>query len=234
MTLTAFIFARGGSKGLKGKNIKPFAGKPLIGWAIEQALSVERISRVLVSTDDPEIAKIATKYGALVPFLRPEYLASDTASEWDAWSHALKTIKHFEGSLPSPFISIPATSPLRLAEDISACLDLYDRGDSDMVVAVTRAHRNPWFNMVKSRSDNTVVPVNHTANMPVRRQDAPKTYDMTTFAYVADPYYIISKKSLFSGRVKAVEVPIERAIDIDTQHDFDLAEFLMLKRLNRI
>ncbi|WP_417464352.1 cytidylyltransferase domain-containing protein [Kordiimonas sp.] len=231
MSLTALIFARGGSKGLPGKNIKPLAGKPLIGWAIQQALAVPDIGRVVVSTDAPEIADVARDHGAEVPFLRPDELAGDTASEWDAWRHALRFLEQQDGKLPDPFISVPATSPLRQPDDISACLDLYAEGQSDMVVAVTDAHRNPWFNMVRTREDGTVVPVNNPEGNVVRRQDAPTVQDMTTFAYVADPKHILTKRGVFTGRVRAVTVPVERSIDIDTQFDFEIAEFLMKKRL---
>lgn len=231
MSLTAFIFARGGSKGLPGKNVKPLAGKPLIGWAIEQALGVEQIGRVVVSTDDAEIAETARACGAEVPFLRPESLASDTASEWDAWRHALEEMRKAEGVLPDPFISVPATSPLRLPKDIAACLARYAQGDADMVVAVTAAHRNPWFNMVSARDDGTVAPVNNPDGTVVRRQDAPAVFDMTTFAYVADPHHVLRSRGVFSGRVRAVEVPVERSIDIDTPFDFEIAEFLMNRKL---
>lgn len=231
MSLTAFVFARGGSKGLPGKNVKALAGKPLIGWAIEQALGVKRIGRVIVSTDDVEIAEVARRCGAEVPFMRPGGLAGDTASEWDAWRHALETLRETEGGLPDPFISVPATSPLRLSEDIEACLGLYEQSDADMVVAVTEAHRNPWFNMLRTRDDGTVVPVNNPDGTIFRRQDAPAVHDMTTFAYIADPLYVLRSNSVFSGRVRAVEVPIERSIDIDTPYDFAIAEFLMTRRL---
>jgi CMP-N-acetylneuraminic acid synthetase len=231
MSMTAFIFARGGSKGLPGKNIKPLAGKPLIGWAIEQALSVKGIGRVVVSTDDPQIAEVARTWGAETPFLRPASLAGDTASEWDAWRHALGAMQEAEGTLPHPFISVPATSPLRLPEDIATCLDVFGQGEADMVVAVTEAHRNPWFNMVRTRSDGTIVPVNNPEGTVVRRQDAPAVFDMTTFAYIADPQYVLHQRGVFRGRVRAVEVPIERSIDIDTPFDFEIAEFLMKKRL---
>ena len=229
--LIAYIFARGGSKGLPGKNIIPLAGKPMIGWTIEQARAVKRISRIVVSTDNTEIARIALEYGAEVPFMRPNHLASDTASEWDAWRHALNTMYNIEGALPDPFIALPVTSPLRLPKDIEACIDLYEKGDADMVITVTAHHRNPWFNMVRYREDNTLTPVNNPDHFLVRRQDAPEVYDMTTFAYVANPSHILSKYGVFSGRVRAVEIPVERSIDIDTQHDFNLAEFLMLKQL---
>ena len=232
MSLTAFIFARGGSKGLPGKNIRLLAGKPLIGWAIEQALAVERINRVVVSTDDVGIASVAQTCGAEVPFLRPSALASDAASEWDAWRHALETMRDSEGVLPDPFISVPATSPLRLPQDITASLDLYHKGGADLVLAVTEPHRNPWFNMVRRQDDGTVMPVNNPDGSVTRRQDAPVVKDVTTIAYVADPRFVLQKRGVFSGRVRATEVPVDRAIDIDTPFGFEIAEFLMNKRLN--
>jgi len=231
MSLTAFVFARGGSKGLPGKNIKPLVGKPLIGWAIEQALSVNDISRVIVSTDDSDIADVARDYGAYVPFMRPEYLASDTASEWDAWRHALEYLKEEEGFFPDPFISIPGTSPLRRTEDIEACLKEYRKGDADVVVAVTGPHRNPWFNMVRKFEDGSVGLVNKLNGTVTRRQDAPEIFDMTTFAYIANPEHIIKNRGVFSGVVRAIEVPIECSIDIDTPYDFEIAEYLMKKRI---
>lgn len=234
MNLTAFIFARGGSKGLPRKNIKPLAGKPLIGWAIEQALSVDRISRVVVSTDDIEIADIARSYGAHIPFLRPTYLAEDAASEWDAWRHALEALQNCEGELPDPFISVPATSPLRLPSDIDACLDLYFKGEADMVVSMTQAHRNPWFNMVRKLDDGTVATVNDNTGTATRRQDAPAVFDLCTVAYVASASHVIHGNGVFSGRVRAVEVPVERSLDIDTPYDFDIAELIIQKRLRSL
>lgn len=231
-SLTAFVFARGGSKGLPGKNIKPLAGKPLNGWAIEAALAVSEIKRVLVSTDDPDIARVARECGAEVPFLRPDSLASDTASELDAWRHALETLRDTEGTLPDPFISVPATAPLRLPQDISACLNCYRAGGADVVLTTTEAHRNPWFNMVAAGAGGIVTLVNNPDGAVTRRQDAPEVMDLATVAYVADPRFILAGGKLFSGRVKAVSVPVERAIDIDTAHDFAIAEFLMIKRLD--
>lgn len=229
-TTTAFVFARGGSKGLPGKNIKPLAGKPLIGWAIEQALAVPQIGRVIVSTDDPVVADVAKAFGAQVPFMRPESLAGDASSEWDAWRHALSFLQDQEGKVPDPFVSVPATSPLRLPEDIESCLRIYAEGNSDMVIAVTEAYRNPWFNMVRTREDGTVVPVNAHEGI-TRRQDAPEVHDITTLAYVGNPYYVLKERGLFTGRVRAAVVPVERSVDIDTQYDFDIANYLMKKRL---
>lgn len=233
MDAIAFIFARGGSKGLPGKNIRPLAGKPLIAWAIEQAKAVPRIRRVIVSTDDHEIAQVARDVGAEVPFLRPAELAQDHSPEWLAWRHALEFIQQDEGRLPEVMVSVPVTAPLRLPIDIEHCLDAYASGGSggvDMVVTVTAAHRNPYFNMVKQNPDGTVGLVIPPSAGVTRRQDAPDVYDMTTVAYVANPQFVLTQNSVFSGRVKAVHVPLERSCDIDTLFDFELAEWLMHRR----
>jgi len=232
--LTAFIFARGGSKGLPGKNIKVLAGKPLIGWAIETALKVSDVNRVIVSTDDPDIADIAREFGAEIPFIRPKDLASDTASEWDAWRHALLALRDIEGVYPDPFISVPTTAPLRIPDDIKACISTYHEGGADVVLAVTEAHRNPWFNMVTTKRDGTVRLVNECFDSINRRQDAPSVRDITTVAYVANPYFILENNRIFDGIVKSVSIPVERALDIDTPHDFAIAEFLMSQRIKQI
>jgi N-acylneuraminate cytidylyltransferase len=230
MKTVAFIFARGGSKGLPGKNIRPLGGKPLIAWSIEHARAVPRIERVIVSTDSDEIAKVARQYGAEVPFMRPEELARDDSPEWLAWRHALNYLIEAEGSLPELMVSIPATAPLRLPLDIENCLDEYQKGKADMVISVTDAHRSPYFNMVKENADGTVALVMPPTAALTRRQDAPSVYDMTTVAYVVQPEFVLMHQSHFEGRVRAVHVPLERAIDIDTLMDFKMAEFFLSQR----
>lgn len=232
MTVIAFIFARGGSKGLPGKNIRPLAGKPLIAWSIEHARSVNRIDRVIVSTDSEEIAAVARDFGADVPFMRPAELARDESPEWLAWRHALSFLQESDGTLPDAMISIPTTAPLRLPIDLENCLDEFAKGKSDIVITVSDAHRNPWFNMVKENQDGSVCLVMPPASGVTRRQDAPAVFDMATVAYVASPQFVMKKMGAFNGRVRAVKVPVERAIDIDTQFDFELAEFLISRQGN--
>ena len=151
--IVAFIFARGGSKGLKNKNIKKFAGKPLIAWSIETALSVKHIRRVIVSTDCDKIAKISLRYGAEVPFIRPRNLSMDESPEWLAWRHALNFLIKNENKLPDAMLSIPTTAPLRKTQDIKKCLKLFFSQKVDAVITVTESHRNPWFNMVEETSN---------------------------------------------------------------------------------
>ena len=227
MKAIAFIFARGGSKGLPGKNIRHLGGKPLIAWSIEHALAVKRIERVIVSTDSEEIAAVAREYGAEVPFIRPAELARDNSPEWLAWRHALNYFRESTGALPEVMVSVPATAPLRHALDIENCLDEYEKGDAEMVITVTEAHRSPYFNMVKANLDGTVGLVNPSQSTIARRQDAPVVYDMATVCYVANPEFVMTHNATFEGRVKAVLVPVERAIDIDTLLDFQIAECLL-------
>lgn len=227
MKSIGFIFARSGSKGIPDKNIKLFGDKPLIAWSIQCALSVERIDQVIVSTDSAEIADIAREYGADTPFLRPGELATDESPEWLSWCHGLNYIKETFGYLPDAFVSVPATAPLRKPEDIERCLDEYAKGNSDVVITVTEAHRNPHFNMVKQNENGNFDLVMKSQFETTRRQDAPQVYDMTTICYVANPHFVLGHKSIFDGRVSAVHIPKERAIDIDTPLDFQIAELLL-------
>jgi CMP-N-acetylneuraminic acid synthetase len=227
MNAVAFIFARGGSKGLPGKNIRLFGGKPLIAWSIERALEVHRISRVIVSTDSDEIAAISRQFGADVPFIRPSDLATDESPEWLSWRHGLEYLRETTGSVPEVMVSAPSVAPLGLAMDIENCLDEYEKGLSDIVITVTDAHRSPYFNMVKANPDGTYGLVDRSFSNLARRQDAPSVYDMATVCYVANSRYVMTHGSIFEGRVGAVHVPIERAIDIDSLLDFQFAEYLL-------
>lgn len=227
--IVAFVFARGGSKGLPRKNVRPLAGIPLIGHAIKAALATAGVSRCVVSTDDAEIAEVARRFGAETPFMRPPELATDQASEWQAWRHAIATLED-QGAKIDVFLSVPATAPLRIAADVEATLAAYAAGGADIVVTVTEADHNPYFNMVTLGENGAAELVMRPAKAVVGRQAAPKVYNMTTVAYVADPAFVMRGNGIFDGRVKAVIVPPERAVDIDTALDFRFAELLMAER----
>lgn len=233
LNIIGFIFARGGSKGLINKNIRMLNGKPLIGWAIEQALSVKLIKRVILSTDSEEISEIGKTFGAEVLFKRPKKFSFDNSSEWLAWRHALNFLKKKEGNLPDIMVSIPPTAPLRASSDINKCIKEYIRGGADIIITVTDAHRNPWFNMIKINKNGLCQILNRPQKGLFRRQDAPKVYDMTTVAYVADPNYVLNQKSHFSGKVKSIFIPKERAIDIDTEFDLEIAQMLIKKKYEK-
>ena len=143
MKYVALICARGGSKGVPGKNIRMLAGKPLIGWAIQVAKQVNQISRVIVSTDSEEIARIAKEQGAEVPFIRPSVLAEDNSPEWLVWRHALDYLADDGREDLGGLVVIPPTSPLRSSQDIEKCINEYEGKEVDVVITVSEAHRNP-------------------------------------------------------------------------------------------
>jgi len=228
MRTFAFVFARGGSKGIPRKNLQLLAGKPLLAWSIEMGQSLAEVERVFVSTEDPEITETAISFGAEV-ITRPAELAQDTSPEWLAWQHAIKVVEEKFGRFER-FLSLPATAPLRSQQDVERCLNRLDK-ETDVVISMTPATRSPWFNMVYQgpKGDlRLLVEGNYT-----RRQDAPIGYDVTTLAYVLRPEFILEKQRLWDGRVKGIEIPPERALDIDTPLDLEIARFLQTRAQSR-
>jgi N-acylneuraminate cytidylyltransferase len=226
-----FVFARGGSKGVKNKNIRLVAGKPLIHYAIKAARKSRFIDRVIVSTDNKNIEQAALEAGAEVPFSRPAELASDTSPEWLSWQHAVKTLKK-AGEDFDIFVSIPTTSPLRSVDDIDRCVKtLIENDHADGVITVCKARRHPCFNMV-------VIDDNGFAGIAIpdklrfsRRQDVSPMYDITTVAYAARPEFILKAASLLDGKIKAIVIPQERSLDIDTKFDLKVAELIINNQL---
>lgn len=225
MKIFAFIFARGGSKGVPRKNIRLLAGKPLIAYAIQTAQGSQHIQRVIVSTDDAEIASIAREYGAEVPFMRPADLAQDNSSEWLAWQHAIANVAPFD-----VFVSVPTTSPLRSVDDVNACIEMLLKTDADMIITGTPARRSPYYNMVQLDEQGQAKIVIDKTQF-VNRQAVPAVYDMTTVAYVTYPQVIMQRGGVLdaANRVRLVVVPAERALDIDSELDLAFAEFVMKK-----
>jgi N-acylneuraminate cytidylyltransferase len=226
MRTFGFVFARGGSKGVPGKNIRELAGKPLLAHALHVASQVIDIERVFVSTDSSDIAAVGERFGATT-ILRPAELAQDDSPEWLAWRHAINWVKTEVGNFEC-FVSLPPTAPLRTAKDVNQCLSMLDQ-DTDVVLTMTPAQRSPWFNMVKADTSGLLSLLVERDEI-VRRQDAPLGFDLTTVAYVSRPQFILTKERIWDGRVRGVVVPQERAIDIDTELDLSVAEFLMHER----
>lgn len=227
MKYVALICARGGSKGLPKKNIKPLNGIPLIGWSINTAKQIDKISRIIVSTDSNEIAKIALNYGAEVPFIRPKELSLDTTPEWLVWKHALKYLESQKNESIENFIVLPATAPLRDKEDVNKCIEEFEKGDVDSIITVSEAKRSPYFNMIINNNSgySSIVIDNH--NDISRRQDAPEVFDMTTVAYIVKTSFVKKSNGIFDGKVRSVLIPEERSLDIDTMLDFKIAECLI-------
>ena len=221
--ICAFVFARGGSKGLPRKNVLLINGIPLVAHSILQARQIRNVDLIFVSTDCQEIASIALDYGAEV-IRRPLILAGDTSPELDSWKHAINYVHSNYGSF-DVFLSLPTTAPLRRSVDIDSCLAAFGT-NTDLVAAVTRSSRSPWFNMVTMDSLGQVSRVIDTSNH-IRRQDAPICYDVTTVCYVSNPTYVLNTKSLWDGRFIGVEIPFERSLDVDSSYDFLIAKAIL-------
>ena len=225
MKTVAFIFARGGSKGLPNKNIKLFSGKPLIAHTISQAIKSNLFSDVVVSTDSEYIAKISKKYGANVPFIRPSKLANDTSNEWLSWKHA---IKNYIGDIDC-FVSLPCTSPLRNYETVRKMINYYKSNKFNVVLGIVKSNHSPSFNMAIKDDDDMIKIMDQSKNQINRRQDAEKCYRITTYAYITSAKYIDIADHLFNGSVGGYEVSKNESIDIDDDYDFDIASYMHSK-----
>ena len=224
MKTYAFIFARGGSQGVTRKNTRDLAGRPLLAHSIDLARDIDVVDEIYVSTEDQSIARIAVERGAEV-IDRPVELAQDHTPEWLAWQHAVKWLED-RGQGFDVFLSLPTTAPLRNREDILAALERLDV-NTDVVLTMTPAARSPWFNMVKKTDDGLIKLLIENAPPVNRRQDAPLAFDLTTVAYVTRPEFIKSNEGFFQGRVSGIEIPQERALDIDSELDLHIANLLM-------
>ncbi len=227
MKYMVLICARGGSKGLPGKNIRPLNGIPLIGWSVNIAKQLDKVSRIIVSTDSDDIAKVAREYGAEVPFMRPKYLAQDDSPEWLVWRHAINYIEENDSEDMDAIVVLPVTAPLRSVNDVNACIDLFENSEVDSIITVSDASRSPYFNMTVNDNNGYVSLVIPPKVKITRRQDAPKVYDMTTVAYIVNTSFIKSNNGIFEGKVKSVTIPRERAVDIDDLMDFKIAELVL-------
>ncbi len=218
------IPARGGSKGLPRKNIKNLLGRPLISYSIEHAKKSSYVDRLVVSTDDEEIAGQSIKYGAEVPFIRPIELAGDDVGAIDVLLHAVGWIEKEESAEYDIIILLHATSPLRTPDDIDKCVETMIEGQVDNVFSVTESSRNPYFNMVEC--DGKTIRLVKEGSFTTR-QSSPKVFDINASVYVWWTEKLKNGKSIFLDNSSIYEMPKERSVDIDDEIDFQLAEMLL-------
>ena len=230
LRVLATICARGGSKGLPGKNIRSLLGKPLLAYAIECARACPVVSHIVVSTDSDEIAAVAEAWGVPVPFRRPPELASDTSAKIGAIRHATQYVEEHGNYYPDIVVDLDVGVPLRAPEDITACVDiLVAYPHLDAAVTVYEAERNPYFNMVEFEGE-CVRLVKQAPRPLVRRQDAPPVYSVSPSVFSFRRDRLMSVTHLYAGRWGACIVPRERAIDIDHEADFQFVEFLLTRQ----
>jgi CMP-N-acetylneuraminic acid synthetase len=229
-TIIAGIFARGGSKGVPNKNLRVVGGQSLVARAVIQARATKHVERVLCSTDSQLIADEARRHGAEVPWLRPTELAGDTSREWDSWCHMVRWL-HEQGHDPTYLMAVPCVAPLRTVDDLNSCADLAVESGADVIMAVSDAHKNPWFNMVTIDDKSKQVRlVNEPAQRIYNRQAAPPVYDVSTVAFIIKCEYLLRATSIYDGETRAVILPKSHCVDIDTEEDIEYAEFLLSRR----
>lgn len=226
LPVLATICARGGSKGVPSKNLRPLLGRPLIAYTIECARACPAVDALVVSTDDEGIAAAAEACGVEVPFRRPAEMASDSAPKLPAIRHAARWMEENRAFRAAVVVDLDVTVPLRAPEDVTSCVAELEAGRWDAVITVYQPERNPYFNMVEL-VDGCARPVKAPPRPILRRQEAPRVYSATPAAFGFRREFLERTDYLYDGRVGIVEIPRERAVDIDHEVDFQFAEFLL-------
>jgi N-acylneuraminate cytidylyltransferase/CMP-N,N'-diacetyllegionaminic acid synthase len=226
--ILATICCRGGSKGVPGKNMKLLHGKPLIAYTIEAAKKSTIINDLIISTDSEQIAEAAKRFGAKVPFMRPADLAGDTTSKWPVFIHAVEEYEKSTGSTVDYLVDLDVTVPLKTAEDIDGAINkALKNNEIDVVITGYEPERNPYFNMMEVKENGFAEIVMKTEVPIVRRQDAPQVYSLTPAAYVIKKSALYNFEHWSKAKCMIHAIPRERAVDIDTEMDFKIVEFLM-------
>jgi CMP-N,N'-diacetyllegionaminic acid synthase len=221
-SVLALIPARGGSKGVPGKNIRITGGKPLIAWSVLAAKASRYVDRVILSSDDPAIAAAAGQFGCEVPFMRPAELATDEADSMGVIRHALQALPERYDYL----LLLQPTSPLRTSGDIDAALEQYLQSGAQTCVSVCEADKSPYW-MMTLAAGNTVQPLFPPEQTPSRRQDAPQIFALNGAIYIAPTDYLAAGGAFVVPGTIGYVMPKDRSFDIDTQLELQLVDFLL-------
>ena len=230
MSRICTICARGGSKGVKNKNIRDLAGKPLIAYTLEQARASGLFDLIAVSSDSPAILDMARDHGADLLVERPAKLATDTAAKLPVIRHCVEEAERVNGERFDVVVDLDATSPLRLVADIQDAVAMLEREKISNVITAAPARRSPYFNLVELGEDGVVGLSKPLGKPMVRRQDSPKCFDMNASIYVWRRAALFDNPTMFNADTRLFVMPEERSTDIDNELDFEIVEFLMKKR----
>ncbi len=223
--IVAIVPARGGSKGIPRKNIKSFCGKPLVSYIIRAALKVPQIDRVIVSTEDMEIAEISKKYGAEVPFVRPIELASDDTPTMPVLQHAIKYLEEIENYFPSLIILLYPTSPLLSSDRINEAIEILKKDELDSLISVVEDKGHFW---IKNKHYTRLYP-----KIVKNRQYVDPLYRENGGIYLFTRNLIMEKNKITGGNVGFIIMENNESIDIDTNEDFEFAEFQYKKKFQK-
>lgn len=227
MSAVCTVCARGGSKGVPGKNRRPLAGKPLLAWTAEMAVECGLFDRVVVSSDDDAILEIGRGCGADLIVCRPAALATDTITKLPAIVHAVEAAEAEFGETYDTVVDLDVTAPLRKREDIAGAMALFESRGVTNVITGAPAHRSPYFNLVEEGPNGFIRLAKPFGKAVERRQDAPRCYDMNASIYVWRRQPFLADPKVFYPDTLLYEMPQERSHDIDTEVDFAVVEFLM-------
>jgi CMP-N-acetylneuraminic acid synthetase len=217
------IPARGGSKGIPRKNLRHLGNKPLIAWTIEQALGATLLDDIIVTTEDEEIADVAKRWGAKVPFMRPPELAQDTTPGIDVIMHALDYAQDFQR-----IVVLQPTSPFRTSTDIDGIVQFCNDRRAPSGVSITPASKHPYW--AYTLSNEELAPLLKTDATKKTRQELPQAYNLNGALYLAEIQWLKRTKTLIHDTTLGYVMPTERSIDLDTELDWDWAEFLLEKQ----
>lgn len=223
----ATICGRGGSVGVKGKNVRALLGKPMLHYTLECVQKSEMIDEVIISTDSDDIIRCAEDFGIKVDYRRPDELATAEAPKNLAIRHATEFVEEKRGFYPDIVADLDIGVPLKKPKDIDEAIrKLWESPDMECIVSVYPAERNPYFNMVEQKNDGFFRVVEYTGYPVFSRQSAPKVYSVTPaiFAWKRNFMHLMH---LFEGKWGIYEMPLERSVDIDTEFEYQLIKFLM-------
>lgn len=224
------INVRAGSKGVPGKNMREVAGIPLFGHSVRQAVASGLFAEVVVSSDSEEILRRAPDFGATGVVVRPPELATDAAGKVPAIAHSVVATEERTGQTYDICVDLDATSPLRLVEDIAAAVAMFEESTAESLITGSEARRNPYFNLVEQQPDGTVAVSKRPAHDVLRRQDAPRCFDMNGSIYVWRRASLLTDQVVFFPSTILYEMPQERSIDVDSEFDFRIVSWLMEQR----
>jgi CMP-N-acetylneuraminic acid synthetase len=226
MYILGIITARGGSKGIPGKNIKPLCGKELIAYTIEVAKESKLLNHLIVSTDDEEIAKVSRKYGVDVPFMRPKELAEDSTAHVPVIQHAVKFFEKDQGIKIDYIVIFQPTSPFRIVEDIDKTVEKLIQSGADSAVTLVEVKENHPVKIKKLEGDR-VLPYSVDEKEGMRRQDFPLAYKRSGAVYAMKRETVMDKNLLYGEYVVGHVVPRERSLDIDEPFDWIKADYML-------
>ncbi|MGQ4876453.1 MAG: cytidylyltransferase domain-containing protein [Promethearchaeia archaeon] len=232
--MLALIPARGGSKGIKKKNIADLGGKPLIYYTINAAFNSKKIHRIIVSTDDDEIAKIVKKFGAEIPFMRPKYLATDTSRAVDTYIFTIDKLSEIEGIKIEEYVVLQPTTPFKTAEDIDNAISIFLEKDADFVIGVQKAPYPPqWFLSIDS--SGILRPLDKNSDIMANRQEHLQTYIPNGTIFVIKTEVLKKNRTYYTNKTYPYLMPRIRSLDIDDYTDLLIANVLLdLKKSNKI